>query len=104
MQQNLNICLGLLTKPNVILLDEPFIGLDPHAIKELRSAVLEMKEQGCTLLISTHMIDSVSNIWDKTIIMKKGKIEANITKEQFEGMTAETLEDLFFNVTEAEGK
>ena len=101
MQQKLNICLGLLTKPNVILLDEPFIGLDPHAIKELRSAVLEMKDEGCTLLISTHMIDSVSNIWDRTIIMKKGKMEADISKEEFEGMSTETLEDLFFDVTEA---
>ncbi|MBR4457292.1 MAG: ABC transporter ATP-binding protein [Solobacterium sp.] len=96
MQQKLNICMGLLIQPKVLLLDEPFIGLDPHAIRQLRSCILELKEEGAVLLISTHIIDSIDALWDRTIIMKKGTIRADIRKEE-EGTP---LEDLFFEVTE----
>ena len=59
MQQKLSICCGLLPKPKLILFDEPMIGLDPHAIKELKKQLLELKEQGCTVLLRTHMMDSI---------------------------------------------
>lgn len=99
MQQKLNLCIAMLTEPRVILLDEPFIGLDPHAIKELRNLILEKKEEGCTILISTHIIDSVETLWDRTIIMKKGKIRADIGREDLkEGDPS--LEDIFFEITE----
>ncbi len=99
MQQKLNICLGLLPKPDVLLLDEPMIGLDPHAIKELKDCIMEMREERRTLLISTHIIDSVDMMWDRTIIMQDGKVKANVTKEELDGM-GKTLEELFFDVTE----
>lgn len=99
MQQKLNLCLGLLPDPQVILLDEPMIGLDPHAIKELKNVIEEMRAAGKTLLISTHIIDSVDMLWDRTIIMQNGEVKANITKEELEG-TDRTLEDVFFEVTE----
>ena len=101
MQQKLNICLGLLTEPRLILLDEPFIGLNPHAIKELRNVVKEKKDDGCTILISTHIIDSVDTLWDRTIIMKKGQICADINREEFE-RTNGSLEQLFFELTEGD--
>ena len=97
MQQKLNICLGLLTEPELLLLDEPFIGLDPHAIKELRVVIEEMKRNNKTLLISTHIIDSIDALWDRTVIMQKGVIKADIHRED-EQVTS--LEDLFFAVTE----
>ena len=99
MQQKLNICLGLLPKPDVLLLDEPMIGLDPHAIKELKDCIMEMREERRTLLISTHIIDSVDMMWDRTIIMQDGKVKANVTKEELDSM-GKTLEELFFDVTE----
>lgn len=99
MQQKLNLCLGLLPDPELILLDEPMIGLDPHAIKELKSMIEEMRSQGKTMMISTHIIDSVDMIWDRTIIMQKGQVRANVTKEELDA-TGKTLEQLFFEVTE----
>ena len=99
MQQKLNICLGFLPKPDVLLLDEPMIGLDPHAIKELKECIMEMREERRTLLISTHIIDSVDMMWDRTIIMQNGKVKANVTKEELDEM-GKTLEELFFEVTE----
>lgn len=99
MQQKLNICLGMLTDPGVMLLDEPMIGLDPHAIKELKNSIEEMRNQGKTLLVSTHIIDSVDMLWDRTLIMQNGKIKANITRSELEA-DGRTLEQLFFDVTE----
>lgn len=101
MQQKLNICLGLLPDPSVLLLDEPMIGLDPHAIKELKAMIEQMRSQGKTLLVSTHIIDSVDMLWDRTIIMQGGVVKANITREELE-KDGRTLEQLYFDVTEGE--
>ena len=99
MQQKLNICLGLLPEPKMLLLDEPMIGLDPHAIKELKNTIEDMRAQGRTLLVSTHIIDSVDMLWDRTIIMQSGQIRANITRHELE-QDGRSLEQLFFDVTE----
>lgn len=99
MQQKLNLCLGLLPDPKVILLDEPMIGLDPHAIKELKIIIEQMRSDSKTVLMSTHIIDSVDMLWDRTIIMQNGIIKANVTKSELE-TTGTALEELFFEVTE----
>ncbi len=99
MKQKLNICLGLLPEPKYLLLDEPMIGLDPHAIKELKGVFEEMRSEGRCLLVSTHIIDSVDMLWDRTIIMQNGRIMCNITKPELDA-DGRTLEQLFFDVTE----
>ena len=101
MQQKLNICCGLLPRPKIVLFDEPMIGLDPHAIKELKNIFAEMRAAGATLLVSTHMIDSVDALWDRTLIMKDGCIVADVTKPQLDQI-GKTLEELFFEMTEQE--
>ena len=99
MQQKLNLCIGLLPDPDIILLDEPLLGLDPHAIKELKKLIEEMRQAGKTMLVSTHIIDSVDMLWDQAIIMQGGTVKADITKSEIEGRNI-SLEDLFFEVTE----
>lgn len=99
MQQKLSICLGLLPKPRVILLDEPMIGLDPHAIKELREVITEHRNAGGCVLLSTHMIDSVESLWDRTIIMQNGILRADVTKNDLEEKGV-SLEKMFFDITE----
>ena len=101
MQQKLNICLGLLPEPQMLLLDEPMIGLDPHAIKELKAVMEEMRAQGRTLLVSTHIIDSVDMLWDRTVIMSKGAVRANITRQELDDQGL-SLEQLFFEITEGQ--
>lgn len=96
MMQKVSICCALITKPKVILLDEPMVGLDPAAIKELKLQILELKEAGCTVLISTHMLEMVKELWDVTFVMDKGHILGIYTKES---MAGEDLEELYFSVT-----
>ena len=107
MQQKLSICCALITKPKLILFDEPMIGLDPKAIKKLKDIMLELKLQGVSMLVSTHLLSSVEDLWDRIVIMDKGNIVLSKTKKELENElkdSDETLEDIFFKVTEGEEK
>ena len=99
MMQKVSICCALAIKPKVILLDEPMVGLDPAAIKELKQVVLEFKEQGVTVLISTHMLEMVKDLWDVMFVMEKGKIIGSYTKEEAQN---QDIESLFFEMTGGE--
>ncbi|MCI1955419.1 MAG: ABC transporter ATP-binding protein [Oscillospiraceae bacterium] len=102
MQQKLSVCCALLPGPRTVLLDEPFIGLDPHAIKELKTMLTELRAAGCSVLVSTHMLDSVREFWDKALIMMNGKIAAVRTRGEVL-QSGENLEQLFFAITEGKG-
>ncbi len=99
MCQKVSLCCALLIKPKVIMLDEPMIGLDPKAIKELKKILLQLKSDGCSVLISTHIIDSIEDLWDKVLILHKGKFAAVRTRSEV-NKSHESIEQLFFNVTE----
>ena len=99
MQQKLSICCALLPSPRNVLLDEPLVGLDPHAIKELKNLLQSLRQAGCAVLLSTHMLDSVQEFWDRVLIMMNGRIAAARTRTELE-RNGEKLEDLFFAITE----
>ncbi len=102
MQQKLSICCALLPEPKVIVFDEPMVGLDPHAIKELKAVFAELKTAGASVLISTHMLDSVEDYWDVAHIMVNGRFAATRKNEALsEGECS--LEELFFSITEGKG-
>ena len=96
MMQKVSICCALAVKPKVILVDEPKVGLDPQAIKELKEVVLELRNQGITVLISTHMLEMVKELWDIVFIMDKGCIRATYTREQAGN---QNLDAIFFGIT-----
>lgn len=98
MQQKLSICCALVHRPKIMIFDEPMVGLDPHAIKELKLLFRELKEEGASILISTHMLDSVEDYWDIAHIMMNGKFAATKTNDDRED--SKQLEQLFFEITE----
>lgn len=98
MQQKLSICCALVHKPKIMIFDEPMVGLDPHAIKELKQMFREFKEEGVSVLISTHMLDSVEDYWDIAHIMMNGKFAATMTNDDRED--SKRLEQMFFEITE----
>ena len=102
MQQKVSICCALMHDPSVVIFDEPMVGLDPHAIKELKLVFQELRDQGKTVLISTHMIDTIEDYWDVVHIMMNGKIAA--TKHNVPGTADDnkSLEQLFFEITEGQ--
>ncbi len=96
MMQKVSICCALIIEPEIIMLDEPMVGLDPKAIKELQIIIREFKDKNCTILISTHMLEMVEDLWDVMILMKEGKKVGQYYKER---MGDKDLEELFFELT-----
>ena len=97
MQQKLSIACAMVHRPEVLIFDEPLVGLDPHAIKELKAIFRELRADGRAVLISTHMIDSVEDYWDVAHIMMNGEFAATRRADETEGRD---LEELFFAITE----
>lgn len=99
MQQKVSICCALITEPNLLLVDEPMIGLDPKAIKNIKDIFMELKKQGTSILLSTHLLDSVQELWDRILIMKNGEFVLTKARHEFND-EFKSLEDIFFEVTE----
>jgi len=106
MRQKVSICCALLPDPQLLFFDEPMIGLDPKAIKNTKRIFNELKAKGKTILVSTHLIDSVETIADRIMIMKDGNIIGNDTlinlKSTFNQDYDSSLEDLFLELTKDE--
>ena len=99
MKQKLSMILALLIQPKALLVDEPMVGLDPASIEEVLNLLVELKNQGTSILISTHIIDVVNEIWDCAYIMNHGEIIRRIHRGE-EG--SETLKQIFFEATAEE--
>jgi ABC-2 type transport system ATP-binding protein len=76
MTQRLGFCQALLHEPELIILDEPFSGLDPIGRKDIRDLLLELKNQGRTLLLTTHVLSDVELLSQRVAIVRQGRIVA----------------------------
>lgn len=76
MLQRLNLAQLVLTDPQVMLLDEPTLGLDPTGLSVVRRIVDDARGRGATIVINSHQLDEVERLCDRVALMKKGKIGA----------------------------
>ena len=86
MKRRLTIARALVNEPEILMLDEPTTGLDPQARHVLWDRLFRLKEQGVTLVITTHYMDEAEQLCDRLIVMDKGKIMA-------EGSPAQLIKD-----------
>jgi ABC-2 type transport system ATP-binding protein len=87
MRQRIGLAQALLHEPEVLILDEPTIGLDPAQIKEVRNLISEIGKQR-SVLLSTHILSEAQQICDRVLIINKGKIVAEDTPERLQaGLT-----------------
>ena len=90
MKQKLAIISALLHAPKLLVLDEPFVGLDPKAAFTLKEIMREMCQDGTAIFFSTHVLDVAEKLCDKVAIIKHGRIVATGSmKELTEGHTLE---------------
>ncbi|MFA6940759.1 MAG: ABC transporter ATP-binding protein [Clostridiaceae bacterium] len=74
MKQRLQIARGLINEPKILFLDEPTIGLDPVGAKELRNIVLKLKNEGKTILLTTHYMYEADELCDRIAVINNGEI------------------------------
>lgn len=74
MKQRLQIARGLINDPKILFLDEPTIGLDPIGAKDLRNIILKLKEEGKTILLTTHYMYEADELCDRIAIINNGEV------------------------------
>jgi ABC-2 type transport system ATP-binding protein len=106
MQQKVAIARALLSKPKVLLLDEPTTGLDPRSKLEVQEVVRELRDEwGATILLTTHDMKEADVLCDRVAIMDKGSVVAMDTPAELKKLVPQengqepTLEDVFLELT-----
>ena len=89
MRQRLGIALALVGNPKIIILDEPINGLDPKGIVEIRELLLELKNKGKTIFISSHILGELEKIATCYGIISAGRLVEEITAEQLKTLSIE---------------
>ncbi|PTI68443.1 ABC transporter ATP-binding protein [Staphylococcus succinus] len=100
MKQKLGIALAFLNHPKLVILDEPMNGLDPRAVKDVREAIISLREQGVTFLISSHILSELVKVTDSLLIIDKGEIVRETTMEQLHQTGESDLENVLLNIIE----
>ena len=96
MKQKLAVISALIHEPKLIIMDEPFVGLDPKASHLLKTTMRELCDNGAAIFFSTHVLDVAEKLCDKIAIIKGGKLIKSGTMEEVKGDTS--LEDVFLEL------
>lgn len=99
MKQKLAIISALIHDPKLIIMDEPFVGLDPKASHLLKLTMRNLCDQGAAIFFSTHVLEVAEKLCDKVAIIKDGKLIRSGTVEEVKGDSS--LENVFLELEEA---
>ena len=100
MKQKLALIGAFVHSPKLLVLDEPFVGLDPEASFHLKKIMRELCEAGTAIFFSTHVLEVAEKLCDKVTIINDGKLIESGTMEEIKG--SHSLEDVFMEVVENE--
>ncbi len=98
MKQKVAIIGAFLHEPRLVLLDEPFVGLDPHASHVLKEIMREHCDRGGAIFFSTHVLDTAEKLCDKVAIIKDGRLVVSGQMDEVRG--DDTLEEVFLELSE----
>jgi ABC-2 type transport system ATP-binding protein len=102
MKQRLLLSSAFMRNPNVIILDEPHNGLDPKGVRLLKDIIFKLRDNGTTILLSTHIIAIAEQICDEIAIINKGSVAAQGDREtlrRYAESSDKNLEDIFLRLT-----
>lgn len=101
-KRRLSIAIGLISKPKILFLDEPTLGLDIIARRELWKIINNMKGK-ITIILTTHYLEEAEALCDRVAVMAKGKIKATGTPAEFKAIAkTDNFEDAFIKIAEDE--
>lgn len=100
MKQKLILISALLHSPKLLILDEPFVGLDPKASFDLKEIMKDLCRQGCAIFFSTHVLEVAEKLCNKIAIIKEGHIVVDGKMEEVRGNSS--LEDVFLELVNHE--
>lgn len=98
MKQKVALIAALSHNPNVLIMDEPFVGLDPKAVFDMKSIMKEMTKEGKTIFFSTHILDVAEKLCDRVAIIKNGEIVKTGKMKDIKGDSS--LEKVFLELGE----
>ncbi len=101
MKQKLAIISALLHKPKLLVLDEPFVGLDPKAAYSLKTIMTNLCKDGSAIFFSTHVLEVAEKLCNKIAIIKGGRLVSCGTTQEVKGNSS--LEDVFLELIEVKG-
>ena len=100
MKQKLAVISALIHQPKLLIMDEPFVGLDPKAAHTLKTIMREMCDQGAAIFFSTHVLEVAEKLCDKIAIIRDGKLVISGDTETVRGDAS--LEEVFLELVEEE--
>ena len=102
-KQRVSLAGALIGEPNVLILDEPTVGLDPKQITEIRNLIKSLGKKH-TIILSSHILSEVSQICDRVVIINKGKIVAEDAPENLEKKVSNQKNIIYITVEDSENK
>ncbi|EXJ22914.1 ABC transporter, ATP-binding protein EcsA [Alkalibacterium sp. AK22] len=106
MKQKVMIVCAFIIRPSLFIIDEPFLGLDPLAIRDLIEMMEEEKARGASILMSTHVLANAERICDRFLVMHAGEVFAQGTLNELRGffnMPGGSLDDMYSQLAAKEG-
>jgi ABC-2 type transport system ATP-binding protein len=104
MKKRLALAMALIHEPRVLIMDEPTNGLDPKGAREMRATIAELATSGCTIFLSTHLLEAAEKLCHRVAIIRDGALQAvgapAELRGRFQASADTTLEELFLRVTE----
>ncbi|WP_379130537.1 ABC transporter ATP-binding protein [Paenibacillus sp. sgz500958] len=103
MKQKVMIMCAFVARPALYVIDEPFLGLDPLGIRSLLDFMLELKKDGASILLSSHILSTIENYCDRFIVLHQGKVIAQGTLKEMAfaaGRHGLSLEQLFYELVQ----
>jgi ABC-2 type transport system ATP-binding protein len=98
MRQRLLFSSALVHNPKVLIIDEPFVGLDPYGIRTIKKLMRDLSSDGVTIFLATHSLHIAQDLCHKAGIIRKGSLAAIVGREDFSGESG-GLEEMFIKLT-----
>lgn len=105
MKQKVMICMAFMTEAKLLVIDEPFYGLDPLAVHDLLTIIDQKKAQGVAILMSTHVLDTAQRYCDRFVLLADGQVQAQGSLQDLQalnGHQGESLDEIYLQLAQGD--